>query len=59
MKKYFPAIHLPETAAEAGAEIIQDLYSSAPEHHLITLHERLKKQPHACKATLSALLEPL
>lgn len=55
MKKYFLAIQLPETAAEA--EITQDLYSSAPEHHLITLHERLRKQLHACKATLSALLE--
>lgn len=53
MKKDFSALHLQETATEAGTEITQDLYSSAPEYHLNTIHERLKKQPHACKATHS------
>lgn len=43
IKKDFPALHLQETATEAGAETTQDLYSSAPEYHLITRHERLKK----------------
>lgn len=56
MKKDFPAVHLQETATEAGAGITRDLYSSAPEYHLVTLDERLKTQLHACKATLSPLL---
>lgn len=43
MKKDFSALHLQETATEAGTEITQDLYSSAPEYHLNTIHERLKK----------------
>jgi len=40
MKKDFLAIHLQATATKAGAAITQDLYSSAPVYHLITLHEK-------------------